>query len=612
VDAPLGEWAQWYASQGWLVFPCRGKVPLTATGFQAATDDPFQIALWWREHPTANIGSPAGLAWWVLDVDPRHGGDDSLFALQRVHGPLPATVTSHTGGGGLHYYWLVPPDGMRNKAATGTGIDVQGRGSYVILPPSVHPETGRPYVWDAVDSPDQQEMVRAPRWLEELVSRDSGPESAKVLATPGQPIVEGSRDKTLTSLAGSARRAGFEEAAIRALLEGENTRCVPPMASADLDRIARSVCRYAPPERLIVGERPGGHQPPNAQGHASNGSAWAEPSPRVPLPIIDLADMLERQYPLPQWLIKGLIPEGLTFFVGSPKSSKTYLAYSLALSLAYEAQRGGRWLDQYEVLMPGPVVYITLEDDEADSRLRIAELAPWLHTIERERMLFIHGFDLPRLGEGLIEALTADVVLPYHPSMIVLDPISYLYAPVKKGGDQFSEVREMLLPLRWLGKEHHCAILGIDHRRKKSAEDVDIFETTYGSNAKLAIADSLLMIVREDKEITVHARVRKGGDQTLTLAFEFAEDGTAQWTWKGSTDGITEQGMYGELRIKVYDALSSCQLPMSLSDLAMALDYADTREVKERIRQVLFRGIKSKEVTKTSRGLYLWAGGRVD
>lgn len=322
--------------------------------------------------------------------------------------------------------------------------------------------------------------------------------------------------------------------------------------------------------------------------------------------VTDFADMLERFYPVPQWLIPTLIPEGLTFFVGSPKSSKTYLAYSLALSMAYDASVSGKWLEHYDITLSGPVVYITLEDDESDSRLRVQELAPWLTTLPRDRLLFVHGFELPRFNEGLVDALEQEIILQYHPAMIVLDPISYLYSPVKKSGDQFQEVRDMLLPLRWLGKQHHCAIVGIDHRRKKSADDVDIFETTYGSNAKLAIADSLLMIVRDDAEITIHARVRKAMDQTLTLLFEFAKDGTARWHWKGATNGIVSQGNYGGLRTDVLALLERLKAPMNVKEILAYLNIPESAQTRNTLFQVLFRATKAGEVEKTTTGRYVW------
>ena len=49
---------------------------------------PEQVQRWWRRWPDANVGvvtgAVSGLV--VLDVDPRHGGGDSLAALEDVHG----------------------------------------------------------------------------------------------------------------------------------------------------------------------------------------------------------------------------------------------------------------------------------------------------------------------------------------------------------------------------------------------------------------------------------------------------------------------------------------------------------------------------------------------
>ena len=60
-------------------------------------------------------------------------------------------------------------------------------------------------------------------------------------------VPEGSRNGTLTSLAGTMRRRGMSPDAIHAALQQENaTRCQPPLDAADVRHIAESVSRYAP------------------------------------------------------------------------------------------------------------------------------------------------------------------------------------------------------------------------------------------------------------------------------------------------------------------------------------------------------------------------------
>ena len=99
--ARLGRAALHYATQfGWRVFPLHsvdangcscgspactgtkpGKHPRTARGCLDATTDPEQIRQWWTQWPDANVGVATGGGLVVVDIDPRHGGDDGLDEL---------------------------------------------------------------------------------------------------------------------------------------------------------------------------------------------------------------------------------------------------------------------------------------------------------------------------------------------------------------------------------------------------------------------------------------------------------------------------------------------------------------------------------------------------
>ena len=636
VNAPLAEWAQWYAAQDWPVFPCHtpvpggcschdpacnsiGKHPRTRHGKDDATTDPFDIATWWRQWPDANIGAIMGHGRWALDIDPRNGGDDTLFELERRYGLLPHTLLNHTGGKGSHYVWkengqAIPHAVWKNRPEY-AGVDIIALGGYIILPPSLH-VSGQHYCWDLIDGPDDITPQLPPDWLVNLLHQPGGTSGSR-LVSPEGPILPGGRNNALSTFAYHLRTAGATLEEIHAAVSLRNIQqCKPPLDENEVQAIVYGK-KHLPigsffeatqavdvPQRKVTTVN-GYAQPLDSTENST--PVWS-----YRLPLTDFADMLERTYPLPQWIIKGLIPEGLTFFVGSPKSSKTYLAYSLALSLVSAMAHPGQvqWLGHYDLDKHGPVIYMTLEDDESDTFYRVKELAPGLTSIPRDRLLFIHDINLPYLGQGLTEVLQEQVMEVYHPALVVLDPISYLYAPQQKSNDQFAQVKQMLLPLRWLGKQYHCGILGVDHRRKKSADDVDIFETQYGSNAKVAVNDAQLVIVRDDKDITVHCQVRKAGNQTLSLGLEFTPDGYAEWTWKGSSDGMILQGAYGDLRMKVLTVLQAGQLSMTIDDMITACALPDSRNTKQAIDQVLRRAIRAGEIVKGARrGEYVWAGG---
>jgi hypothetical protein len=102
----------------------------------------------------------------VLDVDPRNGGDETLHALERLHGELPPTPRVLTGGGGEHYYFRLPVSEQAGVGASvGPGLDVKADGGYVVAPPSVHPSGAR-YAWALSALLSETPIAELPRqWI---------------------------------------------------------------------------------------------------------------------------------------------------------------------------------------------------------------------------------------------------------------------------------------------------------------------------------------------------------------------------------------------------------------------------------------------------------------
>jgi hypothetical protein len=90
----------------------------------------------------------------VLDLDPRHGG--TLEKLHTLLGPLPETLTvmSGRGDGGRHLYFRRPDGPLKCNPAPWLDVKVNG---YCVVPPSIHPDPGKPYRWvtrPVVDLPE--------------------------------------------------------------------------------------------------------------------------------------------------------------------------------------------------------------------------------------------------------------------------------------------------------------------------------------------------------------------------------------------------------------------------------------------------------------------------
>ena len=177
-----------YARRGWPVFPCQSpssaggcschhedcaspaKHPRIQGGLRAATTNEAQVLQWWGRWPDANVairtGAVSGLV--VVDVDPDHGGDDSLEQILDRFGQLPDGRLVRTGSGGRHFYFAHPGGLVRNDTGRllGPGLDIRGDGGYVIAPPSRH-ASGGSYVLEA----GGQFTPKLPGWLIDLLRR---------------------------------------------------------------------------------------------------------------------------------------------------------------------------------------------------------------------------------------------------------------------------------------------------------------------------------------------------------------------------------------------------------------------------------------------------------
>lgn len=163
-----------YAACGWQVLPCleqdgkqagkHAKAPYYSRalklthGAKSASDNRELIRQWWKQWPGALIGLAVPRHLVVIDLDPRNGG--TLEALEAAIGgkltrcPI---VGSGRGDGGCHLYYQRPTrlEGFTplfgqvicDDGTAMPGVDVKTAGGYCIAPPSLHPETGKPYQW---------------------------------------------------------------------------------------------------------------------------------------------------------------------------------------------------------------------------------------------------------------------------------------------------------------------------------------------------------------------------------------------------------------------------------------------------------------------------------
>lgn len=256
-----------YAASGFKVLPVHGVVngKCTCEGFfhKPCSTKPGKHPVWkdWGNKATTsqavirdafskdfNVGIKTGhdVGIFVLDIDTggEEDGFQTLKELEKKHGPLPITPISHTGGGGVQYFFKSFGD-IKGTVRILPGIDIRGNGNQVVVAPSNH-ISGRQYAWD-VDYDFKTPLAEAPLWLKEMVlSQGKAKEEKKFDYAKYEKIGDGQRNDVLFKLACSLQAKGLSNEAIKASVQAENTaKCTPPLTEAEVDEVIKSAFKYA-------------------------------------------------------------------------------------------------------------------------------------------------------------------------------------------------------------------------------------------------------------------------------------------------------------------------------------------------------------------------------
>jgi hypothetical protein len=175
-----------YARAGYYVFRLNGKRPFKGShGWKDGTLDTTQIEAWWTETPLANIAIACGAsAIVVIDIDGPQA-EEQFAKLEKRWGKLPETYEVRSGrkDGGRHLYLKIPHEIRSRRIGK---VEAKCRGSYVVAPPSVHPDSGAEYAVTKMVP-----IATLPgRWLEELSSGKDGQDRTPPVKDPPPAFIQ--------------------------------------------------------------------------------------------------------------------------------------------------------------------------------------------------------------------------------------------------------------------------------------------------------------------------------------------------------------------------------------------------------------------------------------
>lgn len=316
--------------------------------------------------------------------------------------------------------------------------------------------------------------------LEKLSSSDFSEGDARLLFEVMNKLGEGD----WTRVVHQAKQMGRELRPFVASLAGygtSNPKLVDDMLKLrrrrsleDVSALARKGLDAVDPEQALSLMRMLVAEEPSSNGHHR----------------VSASDLLAIDFPEPNWIVPGMLPEGLAMFGGRPKARKSFLVLQMCMARA----TGGMFLGQR--LEAGPVVYFALEDGPR-------RLAKRLRDLSCPRA--VEGLDfqvtMPRLDKGGLDHLkaTRDET---GAELFVIDTLEKAMVGVdrKRDTDINAHLTAILSPYHDWALTENVALMFVDHLRKPGMTKRSLINDVMGGTAKVGVADTIWGLWREEGE----------------------------------------------------------------------------------------------------------------
>jgi putative DNA primase/helicase len=200
-----------------------------------------------------------------IDVDPRHGGDTSVYDLCEKYGRewLDEAWRNVSGSGGPHFIFDNQTGiSFKNSASKiGPGIDTRGDEGYLVMPPSLHVSGQRYAVISPSGFPPVPQFIidalSAPKSESEVVFQD-GPTHGSA-SNRNEKYLDGHRNDGLLAYGLGRMRYAWERTEdehYSQLSRVNQLRCVPPLDDDEVRDLAAHIANdYAYLYGANVGEK---------------------------------------------------------------------------------------------------------------------------------------------------------------------------------------------------------------------------------------------------------------------------------------------------------------------------------------------------------------------
>jgi hypothetical protein len=217
--------------------------------------------------------------------------------------------------------------------------------------------------------------------------------------------------------------------------------------------------------------------------------------------------LMKQTFAEPEWLIPGIIPQGLTILAGKPKIGKSWWSLQIASDLSEAGT---------------DVLYMGLED-------------PFRRLQERLELVRGHAQGnghLTLCGQGIFPRLDAEGLqylrewLIRCPSckLIIIDTLAMIKPRARANSNAYEDDTQVMRSIKAIADEFKIGIIVVLHLRKFEDPD-DPFANISGTNALGGCADTILVL----------SRSRQSNDATLFITGREVEIPETPMTWVPDT-----------------------------------------------------------------------------
>lgn len=246
-----------------------------------------------------------------------------------------------------------------------------------------------------------------------------------------------------------------------------------------------------------------------------------EPEPTLLGSMFNAEWLMEQEFPGLEYVVPGLIPEGVTMLVAAPKIGKSWLVLGVAIAAA----SGGYALGHIQVDQR-PVLYLALED----GKRRLQERLVRLEAVQPPACLnFITS--TPR---GNILGLIAEYVAHHHRNrpVIILDTLGKVMPPAVAGETTYDRDYRVMTALKSICEHYPGTSIVIVHHTRK-ADGSDFVDAVSGTQGLAGGADTTLLLKRERHERTGTVQITSRDIQEGEYQLQMRDAGT--WEIEGQS-----------------------------------------------------------------------------